>query len=340
MPGLFLRCGAHAVAALAAIAALPGALSAGSDVPVSTSTHIAGSPRQTPANYKLNTDDELTIRVSDMDEFSNLTTRVDAQGDVNLPLIGYVHVASMTTHEAETVLRSRLEKYSQNPEVFVSVEQFRSQPVSVLGSVRNAGVYEIEGRKTLFEVLSQAGGLAEDAGYRIAVTRRLESGRLPLPDAHDDPTGKFSVGSVNVKAILDGTRPQDNIDIMPQDVLSVPKAEMIYVVGAVTKGGAFTLGTDQTISALQALSAAEGLSHGLGEAPAPQNARILRLTAGRAERTEVPINLKAIMEKRAPDVQLVAGDILFVPISKAHNATVRAIEAALQAASIAVYRIP
>src|SRR5207253_975846 len=108
-------------------------------------------------------------------------------------------------------------------------------------------------------------------------------GRIPLPTANDDGTGQFSIGSVNVKSMMDGTKPLDNIEIKPNDVISVPKADIVYVVGAVRKSGGFVLGENETLSTLQVLSLAEGLDR----VAAAQNAKILRQTPGTSDRTEV-----------------------------------------------------
>ena len=85
--------------------------------------------------------------------------------------------------------------------------------------------------------LSLAGGLRPDAGSSIKITRNLDQGAIPLPDAKTDPTGHFSVASVSVKAILNATDPAQNIVVLPGDIISVSKADVIYAVGSVTKPG-------------------------------------------------------------------------------------------------------
>lgn len=102
----------------------------------------------------------------------------------------------------------------------------------------NPGTHQLEGHKSLFEVISLVGGLRPDAGYKINITRQLTQGRIPLPDAADDPTGKFSIASVTIKSVLDASDPSENIEIKPEDVISVPRGELIYVIGAVRKPGA------------------------------------------------------------------------------------------------------
>ncbi|MGQ9633392.1 MAG: polysaccharide biosynthesis/export family protein [Bryobacteraceae bacterium] len=106
----------------------------------------------------------------------------------------------------------------------VSVTQFRSQPVSVMGAVKQPGVVQLEGHKTLVEILSEAGGLAPDAGYTVTITRRLEYGRIPLPRARDDESGHYNIAEIELNPVMEVRNPQGNSEIRPHDVISVPKA--------------------------------------------------------------------------------------------------------------------
>ena len=204
-----------------------------------------------PTNYILGADDQISIQVPDMEEISNKPVRIDMRGNINLPMVGRLQAAGLTADELEEQIKKRLKKYLQEPDVTVTITEFRSQPISILGAVGTPGVHQIQGRKTLFEVLSMAGGLRQDAGYRVKITRRIEWGRIPLPNATDDPSGQYSVASVNVKSIMDASNPSENIAVKPEDVISVPKADIIYVIGAVHKAGGFVLGESESLSALK-----------------------------------------------------------------------------------------
>jgi polysaccharide export outer membrane protein len=313
---------------------LPPSSSAGQNSTEQARSAGAAS-RSTPKEYSLGPDDQIVVRAEDVEEFTSTPIRIDANGNINLPLLGRVHVAGLVTEQLENVLRNRLKKYLQDPQIFVTLVEFRSQPISVLGAVRTPGIHQLEGHKTLFEVLSLAGGLREDAGYSIKITRHLQWGRIPLPDAKDNDSGQFSIASVNVKSIMSATKPEDNIEIKPDDVISVPKADIVYVIGAVKKSGGYVLGENETLSALQVLSLAEGLDR----AADAQNSKILRTKPGVTQRTELPVDVRKIMTGKGADVPLMAGDILFVPASAAKNATIRGLEAALQIGTgIAIYR--
>jgi polysaccharide export outer membrane protein len=288
-----------------------------------------------PTTYTLGVDDQIVIRAVDVEEIDNKPVRIDTRGNINLPMAGHIQAAGLTTDELEQAIEERLKKYVNTPEVSVSIVELRSQPISVLGSVQTPGVHQLQGEKSLFEVLSLAGGLRPDAGNLVKITRRLEWGPIPLPTAVNDSTGQFSVASVSVKSIMSASNPAENITIRPNDVVSVPKATVVYAIGAVRKPGGFVMGENESLSALQVLSLAEGLDR----AAATDKAKIMRNIPGSSNRAEIPVDLKKILTGKATDVSLLADDILFIPTSVAKSAAVRSLEAAIQVGTgIAIYR--
>ncbi|MBI4877397.1 MAG: polysaccharide biosynthesis/export family protein [Acidobacteria bacterium] len=287
-------------------------------------------------SYILGADDELIVRALDLEDIDSKTPfRIDMRGNINLPLAGRMRAAGLTVEQLEAQIIERLKTYVNQPVVTVTVANFRSQPISILGAVTRPGVHQLQGRKTLFEVLSMAEGLRPDAGNSIKITRRKEWGPIPLAGAQPDTTGEFYVAEVSIKSIMEARNPQENIFVQPHDVISVPKGELIYVVGAVRKSGGFILGERETISVLQALSLAEGLDRG----NSAKKSRILRPQPGGAARTEIPVDLPKVLAGQTPDVHLQADDILFVPTSAVKSATLRAVEAAIQVGTgVAIYR--
>jgi polysaccharide export outer membrane protein len=282
--------------------------------------------------------------VLDVEEISDKPQRIDSRGNLSLPLVGRVAAAGSTVEELEKDLTGRLGRYLRDPQVTLTLAEVRSQPVSVLGAVNKPGVHQIENTKTLVEMLSLAGGLREDAGHTIKITRRAESGPIPLAGAQADSSGRFSVAEVNVREVIEARRPEDNIAIRPQDVISVPRAEMVYVIGEVEKSGGFVLEDRQSVSVLQALSLAGGLT----DVAAIERARILRGGEGEGGseadggggRLEIAVDLKAIMAGKSPDVALEREDILFVPRSGKRAASQAVKRAAVGTLSgIAVWRI-
>jgi polysaccharide export outer membrane protein len=278
------------------------------------------------SHYILGPGDQITIRALEIDEISDKPVRIETSGFINLPMVGRLKASGLTVEQLETQLASRLKTFVQDPQVSVAISEFRSQPVSLLGSVSSPGVHQLQGRKNLFEVLSLAGGLKPDAGHSIKITRDKQYGPIPLPDAHDDSTGRYSVASVSVKSIIEASNPRENIPIMPNDVISVPRAEMVYVVGSVKKSGCFIHNDREKITVLQALSLAEGADN----TAATKQAKILRTAPGQSTRLEIPVNLKEILAGKANDVPMGADDILFVPNSVARSASIRAAEMAIQ----------
>ena len=293
-------------------------------------TPAPSSAQGATASYVLGAGDQLSFVVSNLtEEFADKAFRIDLGGDINVPLAGHIHAAGLTIREFETQVEQRLARYVKDPEVVATITEFSSQPVSVLGAVNLAGIKQIQGHKTLFEVLSMAGGLRPDAGSTIKVTRNLDQGPIPLPGAKPDPTGQFTVGSVSVKAILNATDPAQNIIVLPGDVISVSKADVIYAVGSVTKPGGFPLNQDESLSALQVLSLAGGLTR----TAALDRAKIVRTVVGSPNATEIAVNLKQIMAGKAADVPFQPNDILFVPNSGARSMGVRALDALTLAAA-------
>ncbi len=287
------------------------------------------------SSYLLGTGDQLTVKVADADEVPDKPFRIDENGDFSLPMVGRIHAAGMTVSQLQSALTKAYAVYIREPQVVVAVAETRSQPVSVLGSVNSPGVHQLQGRKTLVEVLSDAGGLRIDCGYRIKVTRRSEWGAIPLPGSIVDAATGSSVAEVAVKGLLEAVSPSDNIEIKPNDVITVPSAEVVYVIGDVKKSGGFVLGQRPSISVIQALAMAEGL----GPVAKPADARIMRLVPGASSRVEIPIDLKKIMTGKSEDVLLQQNDILFVPTSTMKRLGARSIDAMVGIGTgLAVYR--
>ena len=275
--------------------------------------------------YVLGPDDEITVRTLEAEEISAEALRVDLGGFVSLPLIGRVRAAGRTLEQLEAELVERLRIYIREPRVSVGIRQFRSQPVSVIGAVNKPGVHQLEGRKTLVEMLSLAGGLREDAGHEVKITRRIEWGTIPLAGAEFDPSGQFTTAEVNLQAVMEARNPAENVLIMPHDVITVPRAEMIYVIGGVHRSGGFVLNERESITVLQALALAGGL-----RATAKKKAgKILRRAERGAQRVEIAVNLNDIMAGASLDVPLEREDILFVPHSGGKAAIRRVAQAGL-----------
>ena len=303
---------------------------------IAGATVLAETDDAAPSTYLLGPDDVLSVSVPEAEELSFDELRIDPEGSVRLPRIGSLPAAGLTVAMFETEVERRLARYLHDPEAIVTVSEFRSQPVSVLGEVREPGVFQLRGNKTLAEVLSLAGGLSDAAGNIVKVTRRDQWGPVPLPGSTVSPDGRYSVAGVDLALLMDARAPEHNIKIMPQDVVTVPRAEMVYVVGSVQRAGAFPLSERESVSVLQALAMAGGLA----PAARQKDARILRSAVVDSGRIEIAVNLKDVIAGRSTDPTLGRDDILFIPENGRRLVGLKAIQTLVATASgIAVWRV-
>lgn len=282
------------------------------------------------STYQLGPGDQIVLQGPEAEEIVNKPFRIDPNGDVSIPMIGRVAAAGLSVRQLEDALKTRLSTLIKDPQIVVNVVEFRSQPVSVLGAVNQSGIQQLQGRKTLSEMISMAGGFRPDAGHTIKISRDAEWGRVPLRNATDDATGKFSTAEISVSDLLEARNPELNILIMPHDTITVPPAKLVYVIGDVKKSGGFILNQREHISVVQALAMAEGL----GPTADTRHSRILRRNADETvPPKEIIVDLKGILAGKSEDIGLGGGDILYVPGSTGKKVGLRTAEAILQTAS-------
>src|SRR3954451_301127 len=258
----------------------------------------AEQPEKTVIEYRLGPEDSLSVRVLEVEEIQHdRPIKIDNSGFIDLPLVGHLRAAGRTAPELEDEIAIRLRKFVHDPKVSVHVAEYRSQPVSVLGAVNTPGVHQLQGPKRLLEILSLAGGLRPDAGSTIQITRDKALGTLDISGAKTDESGKFVTAEIDLDMLLKGTSPASNILMLPHDVVSVTKADLVYVIGEVKKAGGFTLRAREQMTVLQALSLAEGLER----TPASSHSKILRAQPQSGQRKEIPVNVSKILASQAPD---------------------------------------
>ena len=279
-----------------------------------------------PEDYVLGPDDQVALWTPEAEELNGKALRIEGNGSLTIPLIGSMTAMGLTPKQLAAEISKRLERYYQKPQVVVSVSEYRSQPVSVIGAVNTPGIHQLQGRKTLVEMLSMAGGLRQDAGPAVIVTRRAEWGPIPVANATQDASQRYSTAQIELKSVMSAGRPVDNIAIRPNDILSIPKAQMVYVIGEVERSGGFVLNDSDGVSVLQALS----LAGGMKSTAAAKNARILRPAQESSAREGLPVNLPELLSGKAADVSLHPDDILFIPDNRPKKAAMRAAEAAIQ----------
>jgi polysaccharide export outer membrane protein len=286
--------------------------------------------------YILGNGDQVSVRVFGADDMPERPTEVGPDGNISLPMVGKVHVSGVSVRDAEDDLTKRYKKYFKEPEITVTVTDYRSQPVTVVGAVNAPGVVQLRGPTRLMRVLSQAGGLKPEAGDKVLITRRLPdqgTATTPPPTATattglpTESNSSFYLKEIDLLKIIDGTDPSANMIVEANDLITVPRAKMVYVIGDVGRPGGYVLdGHSSKLTVLQAVA----LAGGVNKSAAYGSTRILRpSTGGDAPRPETQIDLKKIMSSKAPDIPLHADDILYVPNSLTKAVTARSIEAAV-----------
>lgn len=273
-------------------------------------------PQQLPPdtvrpNYILGPNDQILIRAPEAEEIDNRPFRIDGDGNINLPLIGRIHAAGMSLQELEADIVKRLREYIREPQVFVTVVQFRSEPVFFVGLFVRPGIYTLQGNRTLLEMLTSVGGLQPNAERHVKITRHEEYGPIPLPDANVDPEKKVSTVEVNLGSLRENINPAENILLQPYDIISVGRAEPVYLNGEVGRVGGIELGERESIPILQALTQSGGFTRDAKKS----KVRILRPILNTNRRAVIEVDVSELLDGKGLDVPLQPGDIVYIPRS-------------------------
>lgn len=283
--------------------------------------------------YVIDVDDVLDVDVVDVPQFSR-EYRVGPEGMITIPLLtSPLAAAGLTLNQLSAVIAARLREAGlvSHPHVVVSVKSSQAHGVAISGAVQSPQIYPIFAPTTLLDVLSQAGGLAPDAGNTAIVTRgeMATSATWMASDASATPAA--GTIKVDLEKLLTTGDPSLNLTIYPGDKVMVQRAGVVYVVGAVERPGGFTLGSGRDkMTVLQAVALGEGLK------PTAVQKKAIIIRQGRQfpnGREEIAVNLKNVLAGHAPDPGLEPNDILFVPDSASKKALRRGAEAAIQIAT-------
>ncbi|HZR30027.1 MAG TPA: polysaccharide biosynthesis/export family protein [Terriglobales bacterium] len=255
--------------------------------------------------------DLINVSVEGAPDFSK-DVRVNPRGEISLPMVGAIKVAGLTVEQAQEAVAKRLQAggYFNNPQVTIFEKEYATQGISVLGEVQKPGIYPLFGPHSVLDAISAAGGTTPKAGNTILLTRR------------DQPNLVQTI-PLDFKKEQGG---QSNVAVNPGDTVVVSKAGIVYVVGDVRQPSGFVM-ENSHLTVLQAIAMAQGANPtaSLG------HAKLIRKSSEGAPQ-EIPIELNKIMKAKAPDLQLQAEDILFVPSSTAKNIA-RGLGAIVQSAS-------
>lgn len=279
----------------------------------------SSTTKQMPVTLKIAPGDLLQISVFDVPEMTQ-DVRVGANGETQLALIGDVALAGLTSQEAADTIAGELRnrKLLLRPQVNVLVKEFASQGVSVMGEVQHPGIYQVLGPRTLLDLISMAGGLTNVADTRITVKRR--------DGAEEKIMAKLKTDDAD-------TSLANNIQIFPGDLVLVPRAGIVYVLGDVNRPGGFVMQDSGKITLLQALAQAGGTSK------TASLSKAVLMSKNDQGYVNTKLHVGRIQRGQDPDLELHANDILFVPSSRIKNAISGAEGVASSIGSASIYAI-
>jgi len=327
--------------------------------------------RSQPHDYVIGPGDLVQVEVFEVPELSR-ELRVSQSGSIGIPLVPVLlKVAALTETQAEEKIAEVLEANGlvSHPRVTVNAKERKSKPVTIVGAVAHPMVFQMDGPTTLLEVLAQAGGIAPDAGDTVVITRPVFSsgptfqeessaGAVEPPaigpetpsssgaDNGQKPPAPASASAstasaqntitVNLNELVEKGDATNNTPIQAGDIVTVPHAGIVYVLGAVNHPGGFVLANDRgQMSALKILALAGGLSR-----TAKSDRAVIIRKNDQGQQREVALDLKKVTKRESEDVLLQPSDILYVPESGGKQALLRAAEFGLALGSaVALYRL-
>jgi polysaccharide export outer membrane protein len=257
----------------------------------------------------LGIDDLVAISVYDAPELTR-TVRIEFDGTVHLPLLkNGVQAAGELPRALEAAVAQALvrEQILVDPVVKVTVVEYHSRPISVMGAVKKPLTFQSVGTVTLLDALARAEGLSIEAGTEILLT---------IP--HDNEPARIE--HISVKRLLNDADPSANFLLHGGEQIRVPEASRIFVVGNVHKPGGFVVKEEGDTSVLRMIALSEGLL------PFSTKLAYVYRRDESGAKQEIPVELDKIMQRKSPDVALQANDVLYIP----DNRTKRNVSAAVE----------
>ena len=259
-------------------------------------------------------DDLLGITVYDAPDMSR-SIRVSGDGKLSLPMVKTrIPVAGLLPKDIEDSIAAvlRTEELINNPVVTVSIVEYRSRPISIVGAVKKPSSFQATGFITLLEALAKAEGVSEEAGTDLLVTKL---------DTQSGNKKQIITRRISLKALIDGADPDLNLTLTGGEEIRIPPAGKIFVVGNVKKPGSFAIRDSSESSVLKALAVSEGLMP-----YASEFAYIYRRNETSSAKTELKIELAKLMKRKTDDIPLLANDILYIPDRSGKRAAISSLE--------------
>src|SRR5262245_28802792 len=313
-------------------------------------------------DYVIGRGDVLAVEVFDVPELTR-EVRVSQTGTIGFPLIPVrMRLAGLTEIQAQEKITEVLEANGlvSHPQVIVSVREKKSKPITIVGAVTHPMVYEADRPITVLEALAQSGGISNDAGDIVIITRpdqgtidsvgerpEITSEELAGPPAAakansmprtlaTEPPPLPNTITLNLNDLLEVGDARNNIYVQGGDIVTVPHAGIVYVLGAVTRPGGFVVTNDRNqLSTLKALALAGGLTP-----TARRNQAVIIRKDATGQQHQVVVDLGRVLKQETEDVRLQASDILYVPNSGSKAALLRAAEIGLGiGTAVAIFRV-
>jgi polysaccharide biosynthesis/export protein len=356
---------------------------------------LSETSKASPHDYTIGNSDLLSVSVFDVPELSR-ELRVSQSGTISIPLVPTrVHVAGLTEIQAQQVIADVLQANGlvSHPEVSVTVKEHKSKPITIVGAVQHPMVYEADHGVTLLEAIAEAGGVANDAGDSILVTRAHSPSfiMVPIPEpsapgtapsaesstqdapvssdkdstsdmnhtafppgaelAQNTPTPANSSNptdskgttapsgnmiTINLNELIETGDMRNNIPLQAGDVVTVPHAGIVYVLGAVNRPGGFVVANDRTqLTTLKILALAGGVTR-----IAKLDQAVIIRKDDQGKQTETAVDLKKVLQQKSEDLQMRASDVLYIPDNRTKEFMLQTLQLALAAAvNVAFYRV-
>lgn len=356
---------------------------------------LSATSKAPTREYTIGNGDLLSISVFDVPELTR-EVRVSQSGTISIPLVPTrLHISGLTEIQAEQMIADVLQANGlvSHPEVGVMVKEHKSRPITIVGAVQHPMVYEADASVTLLEALAQAGGIGNDAGDTIIVTRAHAANFVMIPNSEPIPspapgaalpstdttqaettpgekdttsianppsfpsaseiakspstqaqsnntaessTPGGNIITINLNDLLETGDTRNNIPLQAGDVVTVPHAGIVYVLGAVSRPGGFVLSNDRTqMTTMKVLALAGGLTR-----IAKLDHAVIIRKDGQGKQTETEVDLKKVLHQQAEDLQMHASDVLYIPESRTKEALIQAVQmTAAIAAGVALYRL-
>jgi polysaccharide export outer membrane protein len=260
--------------------------------------------------YRIGPGDLLDIRILNRPNLSRDSVRVEGNGMIRMPLIETeIQAACKTEGELAKEISGKYLKYYRNPQVDVFVKEYRSVTVSIIGFVNEQGRFQLQRRIRLLELLTYAKGASEKAGQTINIVHSAPALSCQPGESQSE---ELAFSSYKLSDTLAG-KPEANPYLQAGDIVTLPEAEQVYVVGNVLTPRAIPL--SEPITLTQAIAMAGGVAKDSKK----DKIRIVRQEPGSHTKKEIMVDLVAIEKKRAEDIALLPNDIVNVQTSEAKS---------------------